>query len=226
MAVQIVGSVTRALSEAGIPAGEAYPGGSMPDLAEARAVVSLEKLDRNARSATVLVTVAVPVRFGGSACEETALRAGGVLEELGGICLQEGCRFDGYAEAYCVRVLGTFYGADVMAEWESESDFIVMVANTEMAHAVAFRAEQVVDPATGTPAGDAAWTFRLEEQFRRGQRPMPMPTEPFTVMVRRSGSTEIYTECRWTAVQMENTTTGLRQVRKGVARARAFALVE
>lgn len=226
MAVQIVGSVTRALAEAGIHASQAYPGDIMPDLGEARAVVSLEKLDHTTRSATVLVTVAVPVSTGGSACEETALQVGCVMEALGGICLQEGCRFDGYADAYCVRVLGTFSGAAVMAEWESESDFVVKVGNTEMTHATAFRAEQVVDPETGTPAGDAAWTFRLEEQFRRGQRPMPMSAEPFVVMVQRSGSAEIYTECRWTAVQMENTTTGLRQVRKGVARARAFALVE
>lgn len=226
MAIQIVDSVTQALAEAGIPAAAAYPGGAMPDLGEARAVVSLEKLDHTARSATVLVTVAAPVHFGGSLCEELALRVGGVLEALGGVCLQEGCRFDGYADAYCVRVLGTFCGADVMAEWETESDFTVKVGNEEMIHATGFRAEQVVDPSTGTPAGDAAWTFRLEEQFRRGERPMPMPAEPFTVMVRRSGSTEIYSQCRWTSVQLENTATGLRQVRQGVATARAFALVE
>lgn len=225
MAVLIVDTVLAALQKAGILAQTAYPGGAMPDITDVRAAVSLEKLEYPARSATVLVTVMAPMSAGGAVCETKAIQVGELLESLGGICVQEECRFDGYADAYCVRVLGTFCGAAVLENWVSESDFAVKVGETVLENAVAFRAEQAVDAVTGAPLSNAVWTFRLEEKFGRGERPLPSPTESFMVTVTRSGSTEIYNECSWTSVQLENTTTGLRQIRQGVAKTRAFAIV-
>lgn len=225
MAALIVSTVIDALNEAGIAAQTAYPGGTLPNITQAQAAVSLEKLEYTARSATVLVTVMVPVASGGGACEDAAVQVGGVLEGLGGVCVQEECRFNGYADAYYVRVLGTFYGAAVMENWVAESDFTVKIGSTVMKNAVGFRAEQAVDEVTGTPLSTSVWTFRLEENFGRGEGPLPPPAEPFTVTVIRSGSTEIYNECNWTSVQLENTATGLRQIRQGVAKTRAFAVV-
>lgn len=225
MAAMIVNSVLDALNEAGIAAQAAYPGGTLPNITQTHAAVSLEKLEYTARAATVLVTVMVPVTAGGGACEDVALQVGEIMEAMGGICVQEECRFNGYADAYYVRVLGTFYGAAVMEDWEAESDFQVKIGSTVMTNAVAFRAEQAVDEVTGTPLSTSVWRFRLEEAFGRGERPQPPPTEPFTVTVSRSGSTEIYSECSWISVQLENTTTGLRQIRQGVAKTRAFAVV-
>ena len=224
MAALIVTSVLEALNEAGIAAEPAYPGGTLPNITQAQAAVSLEKLEYTARSATVLVTVMVPVSAGGGVCEDVALQVGGVMEAMGGICVQEECRFNGYADAYYVRVLGTFYGSAVMEDWEAESDFQVKLGSTVMTNAVAFRAEQTVDEVTGTPLSTSVWRFRLEESFGRGERPQPPPLEPFTVTVTRIGSTEIYSECSWISVQLENTATGLRQIRQGVAKARAFAV--
>lgn len=225
MAALIVNTVIDALNEAGIAAQTAYPGGTLPNITQAQASVNLEKLEYTARSATVLVTVMVPVASGGGACENAAIQVGSVLEALGGICVQEECRFNGYADAYYIRVLGTFYGSAVMADWTAESDFTVELGANVLKNAVAFRAEQAVDEVTGTPLSTSVWTFRLEEHFGRGERPLAFPAEPFTVTVKRTGSTEIYTECSWTSIQLENTTTGLRQVRQGVAKSRAFAIV-
>ena len=226
MATLIIDTVIAALETAEIPVVGGYPGEMLPELSQPMAAVNLKNLDYTARCATVLVTVLVPMGFGGGACEEEAIRVGKILEALGGACVQEACRFNGYGDAYSVDVMGTFYGEAVLAEWETESDFTVKIGQTEITNAVGFRAEQVVDPSTGTPANDAAWTFRLEERFRRGDHPKPSPVEPFTLTVRRSGSTELYTECKWTSVQLENTTTGLRQIRQGVAKTRAFAVVD
>ena len=223
MAALIVETILGALNEAGIEAQPAYPGGTMPSITKPLAAVSLEKLEYTARSATVLVTVMVPVASGGRVCEETAVQIGGVLESLGGTCVQEECRFNGYTDAYYVRVLGTFYGAAVMENWAAESDFTVKLGETEIKNAVAFRAEQAIDEVTGTPMSTSVWTFRLEEKFGRGERPLASPAEPFTVTVKRSGSMEIYDECSWISVQLENTSTGLRQIRQGVAKSRMFA---
>lgn len=225
MTAMIVENIIDALNEAGIEAQTAYPGGTMPNITQPQAAVSLEKLEYTARSATVLVTVMVPVTSGGGACEDAALQVGSVLESLGGICVQEECRFNGYADAYYVRVLGTFYGAAVMENWVAESDFTVKLGDVALENAVAFKAEQAVDEVTGTPLSTSVWTFRLEEKFGRGERPLASPTEPFTVTVTRNGSMEIYSECSWISVQLENTTTGLRQIRQGVAKTRAYAVM-
>lgn len=225
MAALIVGTVMDALNKAEIPAQTAYPGGDMPNITQAQAAVSLEKLEYTARSATVLVTVMVPVGLGGSLCEDTAIRVGGILEELGGVCVQEECRFNGYADAYYVRVLGTFTGADVLEDWDAASGFTVSLGANVMSNAVAFKAEQAVDEVTGTPLSTSVWTFRLEEQFGRGENPLPPPSEPFVLTVTRNGSTETYSDCSWISVELEDTATGLRQIRQGVAKTRSFITV-
>lgn len=225
VAALIIDTVIEALNDVGIAAQTAYPGGTLPNITQAQAAVSLEKLEYTARTATVLVTVMVPVQSGGSVCEDAALQVGAVLEKLGGVCVQEECRFNGYADAYYVRVLGTFSGAAVIEDWAAISDFTVKLGDTEMKNAVAFQAEQAVDEVTGTPLSTSVWTFQLEENFGRGESPLPPPEEPFAVTVIRSGSTEIYSECSWISVQLESTATGLRQVRRGVAKTRGFVIV-
>lgn len=225
MEARIVSTVLEALNEAGIQAEKAYPGEEMAGLTEVRAAVSLEKLDYAARSAVVLVSVLGPVCLGGSACEETAIQVGNVLEALGGDCVQEGCGFNGYADAFFVRVRGTFYGDAVMEGWSAASDFKVTVGSTVLTNAVAFRAEQAVDAETGEPLDSAVWTFRLEEKFGWGEGVLPSPTDPFTVTINRSNSLEVYKECSWISIQLEDTDTGLRQVRTGVAKTRSFLVV-
>lgn len=225
MAMLIVNAVIEALNEEGLAAQKAYPGSAMPNITQAQMAVNLEKLDYTARSAAVLVTVMVPVASGGAACETAAIQAGTVLEGLGGTVVQEECRFNAYADAYYIRVLGTFYGSSVMEGWSAASEFTVELDDTVLTNAVSFRAEQAVDEVTGTPLSTAVWSFRLEEKFGWGEGPLPSPTESFAVTVTRSSGMEVYSECSWTSVQLEDTVTGLRQVRTGVAKSRAFMVV-
>lgn len=225
MTMVIVDSVIAALTEAGFTAQKAYPGSAMPNITQPQFAVNLEKLDYTARSATVLVTVMVPVNQGGAVCETAAVRAGTALEAMGGVVVQEECRFNAYADAYYIRVLGTFYGTSVMDTWSAASEFSVEVNETALPNAVSFRAEQAVDEVTGTPLSTAVWTFRLEEKFGWGEGPLPAPTDSFSITVLRSSGMEIYDECVWTSVQLEDTATGLRQVRTGVAKSRGFVVV-
>lgn len=225
MAMLIVDAVIEALTEAGLAAQKAYPGAAMPNITAAKLAVNLEKLDYRARSATVLVTVMVPVEQGGAACEAAAVRTGTAMEAMGGVVTQEECQFNAYADAYYIRVLGTFYGSAVMEGWSAASEFSVEINDTVLRNAVSFRAEQAVDDVTGTPLSTAVWTFRLEEKFGWGEGPLPAPTGNFSVTVLRSSGMEIYDECVWTSVELEDTATGLRQVRTGVAKSRGFMVV-
>lgn len=223
--MKIIENVLAALEAAGLNAGNAYRGDQMPHVTGPYVAVSLEKLEHTARKATVLATVLVPMEQGGSLCQEKAVIAGQAMEALGGVCVQEACQFHGYAQAYYIRVLGTFCGGAVMDEWEKTSDFTVMLDTQTISNAVSFRAEQAVDEATGTPLSTAVWSFRLEEEYGRGEAPKPDPIEPFTMTVKRSTGTETFSECSWVSVQLVNTATGLRQVRKGVAKNRSIVVL-
>ena len=223
--MKIIENVLTALQEAGLNAGKAYRGDQMPHVTAAYAAVSLEKLEHSARKATVLVTVLVPMEQGGSVCQEKAVIAGRAMETLGGVCVQEECRFHGYAQAYYIRVLGSFYAGAVMDEWSKTSDFTVVLGSQTVSNAVSFQAEQALDDATGTPLSTAVWSFRLVEEYGWGEAPKPEPQEPFTMSIRRSAGTETFSECSWTSIQMENTATGLRLVRKGVAKNRSIIML-
>lgn len=222
MAASVVIKVLNALDEAGILAETAYPGRKMPNISEARTAVCLERMDHTQRTATVLVTVMVPVRMGGGACEDMAVQVGALLEQMGGVCVQEECRFNGYADAFYIRVLGTFRGAAAMDTWGSTSDFEVQISGEPLKNAVSFKAEQAVDQVTGTPLSTSVWTFRIVEEFGRGEAPTASPAEPFNVYVVRSATTERYGECSWIACQLENTSTGMRQVRTGISKNRTL----
>lgn len=226
MAALIVTKVIDALTNAGFGAVSAYPGTAMPNITKPEMAVNLQKLDYTARSATVLVSVMVPVSMGGEACETAAIQAGTELEKLGGTVILEECRFNAYADAYYIRVLGTFFGAAALTGWSAASEFTVEIDDHVMNRAVSFRAEQAVDEVTGTPLSTSVWTFRLEERFGWGEGPLPGPTENFTVLVSRNSGMEIYQECSWTSVLLEDTATGLRQVRTGVAKSRSFMVMD
>lgn len=221
MAAEVIIKVFNALGDAGILAEAAYPGKKMPNITGQMAAVSLERVDFTARTATVLVTVLVPVRMGGGACEDGAIKVGNILEGLGAVCVQEECRFNGYADAYYVRVLGTFRGAAAMESWNSAPDFEVEVGGVTLPNAVSFKAEQAVDEVTGTPLSTAVWSFRIVEEFGRGESPLPPAAEPFMVNISRISGVETYSDCSWIACQVENTGTGLRQIRTGIAKTRS-----
>ena len=226
MAPEVVVKVLQALDEQGILSETAYPGKKLINITEEMAAVNLEKVDFTGRSATVQVTVLSPVSMGGGACEVAAMQVGRILERLGAMCVQEECRFNSYANAFYVRLLGTFRGAAVMESWSAVSDFEVEVGGVVLPNAVSFKAEQAVDEVTGTPLNTAVWTFRIVEEFGRGQSPVPAAAEPFTVKVSRSSGVETYSQCTWIACQVENTGTGLRQIRSGVAKSRSEIIIE
>ena len=223
--MSITQKVIDGLNAAGLSAERAYPGSQIPHLTQVRMAVSLEKMEYAAWSATVLVNVMASAAMGGSVCEEAALQAAQAMEALGGECTQEECQFHGYADAYCVRVLGKFYGETVMDGWTKTPSFTVKLGTSTLSNAVSFQAERQVDEATGLPLDQSAWFFRLEEQFGRGEAPAPPPSEPFSLTVSRSTGVETYRECTWISVQVEDTASGLRQVRKGVANSRGYILV-
>jgi hypothetical protein len=107
-----------------------------------------------------------------------------------------------------------------MDNWDAVSDFQVRVNGIELRNVVSFKAEQAVDQVTGTPLSTAVWTFRIVEEIGRGELPTPLPMDSFKVDVVRTNSKETYSDCAWIACQVENTATGMRQIRTGISKTR------
>ena len=67
---------------------------------------------------------------------------------------------------------------------------------------------------------NALWTFTLEELLIPGTSEPPDPAEPFTLQVSRSNGDELFTGCRFTSQQRQDTIRGVTQIRKGTAEKR------
>lgn len=215
----IVGQVIETLRQADIRSDEAYPGGRIPTLTGVAAAVRLGKVDRSVRTTAVEVVIMSPAREGGALCETAALRAVGVLQEMGGTCVKDVCRFDEMANVFYIEIEVTFFGTALEDSWSPGPGYAVAIGLQEMPHVVRFSAQR----STGgdvTAISNAKWEFTMEELLPPGESEPPDPAEPFSITVTRALGEESFSGCRWTSVSREETIRGVTQVRKGTADSR------
>ena len=111
----IVSKVIDALTAADIRSDEAYPGGRIPTLTGAVAAVRLGQMDRSVRTTAVQVVIMSPAAAGGSLCESTALRAVQTLQDMGGTCTKDVCKFDEMADVFYIGIETMFFGTALEA---------------------------------------------------------------------------------------------------------------
>lgn len=215
----IVSNVIDTLRASQIRADEAYPGRRIPALTGPVAAVRLGKVDRSVRTTRVLVVIMSPAAQGGSLCEATALRAVEALQNMGGTCVKDVCRFDEMASVFYSEIEASFFGTALEGSWSAGPGYSVKIGEQPMTNVVSFSAER----STGgdvTTIGEAKWNFTLEELLPPGTGEPPDPTEPFAVTVSRPGGEESFAGCRWSSVKREETIRGVTQIRRGTAEAR------
>ena len=215
----ILDLVNQALRTAEIRSDEAYPGRRIPALTGPVAAVKLGKVDRSVRTTAVLVTVMSPAKSGGSLCESTALRAISVLQDMGGTCIKDICRFDEMADVFYIEIEANFLGTALENSWSAGPGYSVKVGTQTLAQVVSFSAERSVNEDVPNIA-DAKWHFVVEELLPPGATEPPSPVEPFAVTVIREGGEETFNQCTWTSVRREETIRGVTQIRKGIAGSR------
>ena len=203
-----------------IRADEAYPGKRIPALEQAVAAVRLGKVDRSVRTTTVLVTIMGPAKSGGGFCESTALKAVTALQNMGGTCKKDVCRFDEMADVFYIEIEVEFFGTATADNWSAGPGYSVTLGIQPMPHTVSFGLQREIDEEV-TSISKAKWEFTLEELLPPDATEPPDPAEPFTLSVRRSSSNEVLTECTWISVRREHTVRGIRQVRVGIAKTRS-----
>lgn len=215
----IVSNVIDALRTAEIRSDEAYPGGRVPALTGPVAAVRLGKVDRSVRSTDVQVVIMSPAVPGGSLCEATALRAVEVLQDMGGTCVKDICRFDEMASVFYSEITASFFGTALEDGWSAGPGYSIEIGEQPMNHVVSFSAERSIGVDI-TAIASAKWTFTMKELLPPGISEPPDPTEPFAISISRPLTDEIFSGCTWTSVSREETIRGVTQTRKGIAESR------
>ena len=215
----IVNQVIAQLRGASIRADEAYPGGRIPALTGPVAAVRLGKIDRSVRTTAVQVVVMSPASGGGSRCETTALQAIEVLQEMGGTCTKDVCKFDEMADVFYIEIEASFFGTALADDWSAGPGYSVTIGLQDMPHVIRFGLQRAVDGEV-TAIANAKWQFTLEELLPADYSEPAEPQEPFTLTVVRDTFDEILTGCRWISAKREDTLRGVSQIRIGIANKR------
>ena len=215
----IVSEVINKLTTGGIRAAEAYPGKRIPALTGAVAAVRLGKVDRSVRTTHLEVVVMSPAASGGSACETTALKAVGILQNMGGTCVKAVCKFDEMADVFYINIDVEFFGTALPDSWSAGPGYAVKIGAQAMNHVTRFQIQRETDKEI-TAISNARWKFTMEELLPPGTSEPSDPEEPFTMSVARSGGDETFTGCTWISVKREDTIKGVSQVRVGIAEKR------
>ena len=227
MGISILELVLQRLREENFTADVAYPGQKFPLISEPVAAVHIEKVDRSNLSVTVEVNIICPAALGGTACEVEALRATEILRWSGAVCVQNGCTYDGVSQVYVVAILATFTCITEAESCVMGPGFKVYINDTYQNCAVRFRevedqgrqAEYVMGESApaGISQGGYLWQIELEELIPAGSPETAEPAAAFELKVVTDVKTEVYYHCRWTSVQREFTSEGLRRIRKGIS---------
>lgn len=220
MGQTIVAQVIDALTAADIRSDEAYPGGRIPALTGAVAAVRLGKMDRSVRTTAVQIVVMSPAVSGGSLCESTSLRAVQTMQDMGGTCTKDVCKFDEMADVFYIEIEAVFFGTALEDSWSAGPGYSVTIGEQPMEQVVSFSAQRATDDEI-TKISDAKWQFTLEELLPPGTSEPSDPAEPFVVTVSRSNGDEMFTGCSWISVKREDTIRGVSQIRVGQAASRS-----
>lgn len=215
----IVGNVITALTDASIRADEAYPGRRIPALTGPVAAVRLGKMDRSVRTTAVQIVVMSPASGGGSLCEDTALRAIAAVQDMGGTCVKDVCKFDEMADVFYIDIEAEFFGTALEGTWSAGPGYSITIGQQPMEHVVSFSSRRATDEEVTSLSG-AQWSFTMEELQPPGSTEPSDPEEPFALQVTRSMVDEVFTGCKFTEQYREDTIRGVTQIRKGTAEKR------
>lgn len=197
MGQSIVDVVVQGLKAAGYRAQTAYPGQRMPALEDLAVAVQLKEADQKAATATVLVSVLVPVSMGGAACESKALEVCHVLREMAATYTLGKIEYFSDMELFCVKITAQFCGTHTEDGWQAfvpEQGFTVMIGDVVLPYVRTFQAYRD-GLEEGLEVAGLPWRFRMEEVFPLDVVESPQPTGQFELVVIRKNRRETYNGC-------------------------------
>lgn len=210
---------TNALQAVGIPVQRGYPAAKLPPLSQPEAAITIQQSDL--KRTELAVWICGPIA---AACEDTAQTAADALRQQRAFCQVEACQFDGKCGLFSVKI---------QAVWQEsltnqlKLDKNVMVYATEFSAVQTRQVQQVKDEETGQTQvvnEEVVWTIAVQEQLPFREVIEVEGKESFTLTVTHENYVEIYPECYWLSITLEENGAGL--LRKRIARSWTERIVE
>ncbi|MBE6933852.1 MAG: hypothetical protein E7462_02195 [Ruminococcaceae bacterium] len=200
------------LNANGVRSEEAYPGKAITRIVSPVAALSVDCVNQENRTITVLAEILSPQDEGGYPCQEKAMDVCNILSQAGGICRTGSCQFLNKAGVFRVPVWAVFHMDDTLP-------YTLRTGTLLLPYACGFSAYQETDK-TITSIHDAPWVFTVEELFPWGVMDTMEVQEPFELILHRSAGNEEYTGCVWTKRKRIAEKDGIRQIREGISNKR------
>lgn len=207
------------LTTAGIPAQRGYPDGMLRPLRQPAAAVTVERADL--KEIVLAVWICGPVA---ADCEDTAQVAADTLRRRLAFCQVEDCRFDGKSGLFSVKIQALWKGR-LVNQLKLNKD--VLVYATEFSAVQTRQVQQVTDEETGkirVVNEEVIWTIAVQEQLPFREAIAVEDKEAFTLTVTHENYVEIYPQCYWLSITLEENGAGL--LRKRIARSWTERIVE
>lgn len=208
-------NLVRLLRDAGLDAGEEYPGFPQPQIVSPAAAVGLRELDLAGGQIRYNVCILSPRILGGWCCQLWAAKAVEALHNAGMSCTTAGMEYI----SDCFSILVT-----AVQPMAAAGKLEVLCGGVEMEHVESFAAVRnqgrrlVGGHGSGEPwgvtPGFGGWTVELVQ--RTGAMPPQVP-EPFTLTVREGDRESRYLGCCWNEERLEYGGDGMRLTRRGLA---------
>lgn len=211
-----------ALSALGIPVERGYPSAKIRMPGIPVAAITVERVDL--KETVLAIWICGPASLGGTACEDVAQMAADALRQKQAFCQVAACQFDGKSNLFSVKI---------QAIWKEnlvnsvKVDKNVLVYATEFSAVQTRQVQQVTDEETGKTSvvnEEVIWTIAVQEQLPFRETIEVEGKEAFTLTVTHESYVEIYPQCYWLSITLEENGAGL--LRKRIARSWTERIVE
>ena len=224
MGYELLEALAELLRQAGLQAGEEYPGHQQPAVDSPTAAVGLKELDVPAGLVRYHVRILSPRILGGWCCQIWAARAAQALSRAGMTCRTEEMEYLSGSDCFCITMTAAQAVISGPEGWVPGVGLTVLCRETEVEGVVSFTARRdrgrrligafCQSEPVGIIPGRAGWQLELVQQ---GDRTPEAVEEPFALTVRDGNREWVYTGCCWNEERYEHTGQGLRLIRQGFA---------
>lgn len=224
MGYELLEALAALLRQAGLQAGEEFPGYQQPEVKSPTAAVGLRELDAAAGLVRYNVRILSPRILGGWCCQIWAARAVRALDRAGMTCQTGEMEYLSGSDCFCVTVTAVQTVIPEEEGWVPGVGLMLLCQDTPVEGVVSFTARRdrgrrligafcQSEPVGITPGRDG-WQLELVQQ---GVGTPEQVQEPFTLTVREHDRQWVYTGCGWNEERYEHTGQGLRLIRRGFA---------
>ena len=227
MGYELLEALAELLRQAGLQAGEEYPGYQQPEVDAPTAAVGLRELDVPAGVVRYHVRILSPRILGGWCCQVWAARAAEALSRAGMTCQAREMEYLSGSDCFCITMTAAQAVISGPEGWTPGTGLKILCEGEAVPGVVSFTARRdrgrrligafCQSEPVGITSGRDGWQLELVQQ---GDQELEVVSEPFVLTVRDRNREWVYTGCCWNEERYEHTGQGLRLIRRGFALAR------